>query len=287
VLAREALAARVLGAGLAPAVTAPVAEGLDELLQHRPVGQHGAALAEGDLVGGIERERGQVAERADRAAVPARAQSVAAVLDQPQSVALAERRDGVEVERVSERVGDHHGPRAIAHRSLEPADIDVVLGQGDVHEHGHEPVLQDRVHRGGEAGGYRDHLVARTQPPVAQAGRGQRGEREQVRRRAGVHEQGVAMAGDGAELALEGGRLRPGGEPEVEARADELDDLLLAEHAPRAGNVRRGRVKRGGCVAVAGVLGDQLEDPSRTGVRGHLVGLSAPRTGDLSGPPVG
>ncbi len=221
VLAGEALAAGVLGPRLAPAVTAPVAERLDELLQRRPVRQHRATLTEGDLMGGIERERRQVAERPDLPAVPGRAERVAAVLDQPQTVALAERRDGIEVERIAQRVGHHHRPRAIAHRRLQPLNVDVVLGQGDVDEDGHEPVLQDRVDGGWEAGRDRDHLVARAQPPIAQARGRQRRERQQVGRRAGVDEQRMPVAGDAAELALEGCRLGPGGEPEVEARADE------------------------------------------------------------------
>ena len=282
VLAREAQAARVLGAGPAPAVPAPVAERFDELPKHGPLHEHGAALAERDLVGGVERERRQVAECADGTAVPVRSERVAAVLDQPQVVPLAERRDGVEVERVAERVGDHDGAGADAAGRLQPGAVDVVPGQRDVDEDRDEAVLDDRVHRRREARGDRDDLVAGAETAVAQPGRGEGCQGEQVRGRAGVHEQGVAMPGGLAQAALERLRLGARGEPEIEAGAHELDHLLLAEHAAAARDARGGRVERGRAVAVAGVLGHQVEDAGHAGVGRHLVRVSAPARAALS-----
>src|SRR4029079_5293144 len=58
----EALAAGVVLAGRAPAVSAPVAERLENGHQLRRSGQHRAALAGRHVVRGIERQRCQVAE---------------------------------------------------------------------------------------------------------------------------------------------------------------------------------------------------------------------------------
>ena len=66
----EALAAGVVLARVAPAVAAPVAERLDQRLQHAGVlVQHRAALAHRDVVGRVEADRGRVAEGADVLAV--------------------------------------------------------------------------------------------------------------------------------------------------------------------------------------------------------------------------
>src|SRR5438128_158983 len=78
--------AGVLAAGIAPAVAAPVADRLDDPLQARPVREHGAALAHRDLVGRVEREGREVAERADGLAADPGAERVAAVLDEEEVV---------------------------------------------------------------------------------------------------------------------------------------------------------------------------------------------------------
>ncbi len=134
----EALAAGVLLARLAPAVAAPVAEGLGEHLEPALVRDDAAALAHRDVVGGIEARRREVARGADVAAVVRGADGVAAVLDEQQVVLLAERRDRVEVERVAQRVGDHHRPRPGRQRVLEMRDVDVVGRYVDVEEDRHE-----------------------------------------------------------------------------------------------------------------------------------------------------
>jgi hypothetical protein len=109
----EALAAGVVAARVTPAVAAPVADDLDDPLHDPAVGQDRAALARRDVVGGVERQRRQLAERADRLAVVGGAERVAAVLDQQQAVAAAEVGDRAEVERVAERVGDDDRARLV------------------------------------------------------------------------------------------------------------------------------------------------------------------------------
>ena len=174
VLLGEPLAAGVVAAGVAPAVPAPVADRLGHAPERGALHQDRAALPGGDLVGGIEGERREVAERPDRAPVVGPAEGVAAVLDQHQLVAAAERLDGLEIERVAQRVGDHDRARARREGVLQLVDVDVVARQLDVDEHGHEAVLHDRIDRRGKAGRDRDHLVARTQPALPHAGGAQR-----------------------------------------------------------------------------------------------------------------
>jgi len=56
------------------------------------------------VVGRVEAERGDVAERSDLPAVIGRTQGVAAVLDQPQAMIVAELADGGQVERIAQGV---------------------------------------------------------------------------------------------------------------------------------------------------------------------------------------
>jgi hypothetical protein len=70
----------------------------------------------------------------------------------------------------------------------------------------------------------------------------------------------VAQARAPRQLALEALGLGPGGQPEVEARAHELDDLLGPEDLAGDRHRRGGRVEGGALVVLGGVFGDELED---------------------------
>ena len=118
----------VLLAGLAPAVAAPVAEGFGDLAECGVAGQHGAAFAHGDVMGGVEGQRGEVAEGAHLAALPGGAEGVAAVFHQPQAVGLGEGTHGIEVEGVAEGVGDHDRLGARREGRFEHGHVDVVAG---------------------------------------------------------------------------------------------------------------------------------------------------------------
>ncbi len=265
-LLAEALAARVLAAGLAPAVAAPVADRLHDLLQLGPVGEHSAALAQRDLVGRVERQRGELAPPAHVSVAEGGPEGVAAVLHQEQVVPAAELADRRQVERVSERVGDHHRAGAVGHRRFERIDVDVVGGQRDVHEHRHQVVLDDRVDGGREARRDGDHLVPRPQPAVAQLGRAERRQREQVGGRPRVHQQCVAMPRDLAQTALEHRGLRPCGEPEVQAGANQFDHLLGAEHPPGCGDPWACGVEGGPGMARGGMPLNEFEDVAGGGL---------------------
>ncbi len=150
----EALAAGVVLAGLAPAVAAPVAERFDQRAQQRLVRQHRAAFAHGDVVRGVEADGRQIAERADLSALD----RVDPTASQQSSIShrscvRANARDRGEIERIAQRVREDHGARARRKRGFELRDIDVVGGNGDVDEHRDQAVLDDRIDRGGKAGG--------------------------------------------------------------------------------------------------------------------------------------
>ena len=222
----EALAAGVVDAGLAPAVTAPVAPAIDEDLERGLVGEHGASLAHGDVVRGVEADGGDVAEGADVLALPGGAERVAAVFDQPQVVLLAESRDRVEIEDVAEGVGDHDGLDPGTVGLLKERGVDLEAGDSDVEEDGHEAVLEDRVDRSREARGDGDDLIAGLELAVAKLGRAQRGERDQVRGGAGVDQRGRPDADKAGKFALKLLRPAAGGEPGVEARLDDRADIF-------------------------------------------------------------
>src|SRR5207302_2218729 len=99
--------------------------------------------------------------------------------------------------------------------------------------------LEDRVERGGEAGRGGYHLVARAQAALAQLGRGERREGEQVGRGSGVAEDRVPPAGEAREPALEPAGEAARGEPEVERGVHQRDELHVVEDA--AGGRDRGR----------------------------------------------
>ena len=93
---------------------------------------------------------------------------------------IAERLDGGQVKRVAQRVGDHDSLRLGGEGCLELGDVDVVLGHGHIHKHGHRAVLDGRGHGGGEAAGHGDDLVVLPDLAVTQLGGGQRHESDQV-----------------------------------------------------------------------------------------------------------
>ena len=233
----EPLAAGVVVARLAPAVAAPVAEALHEFFELRRIGEHDAALAHRHVVGRIEAARGHVAELTDVFPCKLGAERVAAVLHEPEVMPPAEVGDRGTVERIAERVGEHHGPRLVAAGRLEAIHVDVVGGvcfrMLDVDEHGHAVGLQDRVDRRGETRGDGDHLVAGLDGLGQEFVRREGRQGEQIRTRPGVHEACAPRAHAGGEPFFKLLREPPRREPEVERTIDEVLDLLLVKHAAR------------------------------------------------------
>src|SRR5687768_18450318 len=97
----ESLPARVFLAGVAPAITPPIAERLDDALERRLLGEDRPALSHGDMVRRVEAHRREVTECGDGASAVPCADGVATVLDEEEVVLSGELRDGIEVERVA------------------------------------------------------------------------------------------------------------------------------------------------------------------------------------------
>ncbi len=169
-----------------------VALGVDALLVlRRAHGEH-AALAGGELLVGVERERRGMAAAADRRAVGMHgAERLAGVLDDRQPVAL-ERGD---VGGVAEDVHRQQRRRATGDRGGRRVGVEVEGDRVDVGEHGGGALVDDRVGGGHERERRRDHLVALADPDRAHG---------QVQcRRAARDGARVAGAHPGRERALE------------------------------------------------------------------------------------
>ena len=167
--------------------------------------------------------------------------------------------------------------------------IGVVVAQADVHEDRHQAVLHDRRHGAGEAGGHGDDLVAGLEAPLAELGRGERRQGHQVRRRAGVDEQGVREAEVVGDARLELLGEAAGGEVEVEAGVDQVAQLLLAEHAAGVAHRVAVGVERRRRVALPVVPAHQLEDLAAGGRRvvprvRHVLDPSLVRLRPRAGP---
>ena len=152
-----------------------------------------AALAGGEILVGVEAEAGDVADRADLAAVgEPRLGGVRGVLDEPQPVPLAGRLERRQVARVPRVVHRHDGARARRHGGLDRRGVEAERRLVDVAEDRPGAGAHDHVGRGGPGQRRRDDLVAVS---LADAERAQRevhrgragGDRERVlapRRRA-------------------------------------------------------------------------------------------------------
>ncbi len=211
--------------------------------------------------------------------LPARAERVAHVLDDPEVVTSRHLEDAIDVERVPERVGQDDRPRPGADRLLEKLRVEVVGRELDVEEDRHETVLEDRVEGRRETGRARDDLVARLQPTLAEHRRGQRRQREEVRRGARVDEERETDSHGTRDGTLELVREPPGGQPEVERGVDEMPDVVGVEDLSADRDRRLAGDERPIGPPCLAVLGDQGEDPGAE----LLVAHAAPRNARYQG----
>ena len=98
--------------------------------------------------------------------VPA-AQRVAIVFHQPKRVLVAKLPDGFQVERVTQRMGQHHRFGARGKGFFQPADVDIIGGNVHVYKNRYGSVLHDRRNGGGKTGRHGNHLVAAPDAPFA------------------------------------------------------------------------------------------------------------------------
>ena len=231
------------------------------LLQQRAVREHAPALAHRDVVRGVEARRREVAERADVPPVDGRADRVAAVLDEPQLVRVGERLDGVEVERVAERVRHHDRARAVAEAPRRAATTSMLyVGSVTSTNTGTSPFWTIGLTVVGKPA-----ATVITSSPGRSRRSPRRGEVSAVSARRFADEpeltsRRVAQPEEPREVALERRGVASGRQPELETGVDQelqlgrVEDPSGDRHRRPAGDERR----RGEREIV--VLGDELED---------------------------
>jgi len=100
------------------------------------------------------------------------------------------------------------------------------------------------------------------QRAVAQLGRGQAAQSQQIGRRAGVHQHGVPQAEEARELALKLRGEAPCGQPEVQRRFDQVFDLRVVEHPTGYRHRRHARLEGHRRKRFLVVFSHELEDLS-------------------------
>ena len=184
------------------------------------------ALDRGQMMAVEERHGGELAERAHPDAVVARPQRGAAVLHQDEAEALLQAQDRRHVGRHPEHVDDDDGPRPLAPEDL--LQVVAVEAEGRRIRLAHDRLhaeLDGRRHRGRPAHGRHHHLqvrqAARREQPVVH---------EEIRRGAGVHEDGVTRAQPFAPRALELPHQRALGQPGVGAEpSDQVPQVVAVD----------------------------------------------------------
>ena len=180
-------------------VSAAVVPGPCAAVQRFIVGEHDPAFSGGEVLARLEAEGARIAERADRAAAPAREPRLRGVLDDPEA---APGRDGVHAVHVGRASADMHrqdGRRALRDRGLDQLRVQVVRARLDVDERGDGAQRPDGVGRRHEAVRARDDLVAGLHPGGDEGG---------------LKRQGAVAAGHGVPGAVQRGeaglKLRDG-----------------------------------------------------------------------------
>ena len=231
VLHGEPVPAGVILAGWARTVPSPVPEGTDGLVEEGVVGVDRTALSGGHVVRGIEAGGADVADSTGESELSVvgvlGAEGIAVVLYEPEVVFITEILDLLDVEGVAEGVCDHDRLGLGGEGFLQHGGIDVVLGDGDIHEHGYCTILDARCDSGGESACDGDDLVAGEDPAVAQEGGGEGDEREEVGGGSGVDVTAVSDPKIIADGLFELVGPVAGGEPELQGSVDEVDHLLV------------------------------------------------------------
>src|SRR5207302_3754283 len=96
------------------------------------MGEDTPTLAHRNVVGGIEADGGEIAERAHLPAAVSAPHRITAILNQPQTVFARKGGDRIQVERVPKSVSQNDGARARTERLLQRANIHVVRGNTNI-----------------------------------------------------------------------------------------------------------------------------------------------------------
>jgi len=140
-LPAETLATGIIFTRCAITITPPIPERVDQQLELVIVGKDGAALAHGDVVGGIEAECANIAKSAYLLIGISCAQSIATIFDQPQAMLMTQRGHDFEIEGVAQGMREHDGLGLGRDGGLDPLRIDVIGGDMDIHEYRHSTEL--------------------------------------------------------------------------------------------------------------------------------------------------
>ena len=119
-------------------------------------------------MGGIKADRGDVAEGTDLLSLPRGAQGIAAVFYKPQVVFLAESSNRIQIEDVSQSVGDHHGLHPGRVRLFQLTYVNLIRGQRHIEKYRDQAVLDDGIDRCRKTRGNRDDFVAGFQLPITE-----------------------------------------------------------------------------------------------------------------------
>ena len=239
-LSVKAVTAHVVPSRWADAVPAPVAEGPDNLVQHRIIRINSPALSHRHMVRRIEAGGTDIADGTGQPLLAVNgisgSQSVAVVLHQPQIMAVTECFYGRQIEGVAQRMSNHHGFCLLRIRLLQHRHIDIVLRYRHVHEYRHRAVLDKRCHCGRKTGSYGDHLIAAFHPPFAEKRGRQRHKGNEIRGGTRIYQGTVFHAQISGQFLFKFIRIPAGSQPEFQGTVYQIHHLTAVIYTGRIGD---------------------------------------------------
>ena len=141
------MAAEIVTAGRTTAVSSPVPEGTDDLMEQRIIGIDRAAFSHGHVMGRIKTGSSDIAYGSGEFLFSVYLihgpQGVTVVLDQPQSMAGAEILHCFQIKGISQCMGQHHRLSPGGNGFLQPVRRNIILGDRHIHKDRHCPILND------------------------------------------------------------------------------------------------------------------------------------------------
>ena len=228
------MAAEVILAGRADAVTAPVTVGQNQTVQLRIIGINTATLAHGHMVRRIEAGSANIAPSASKASLTVNgilgAQRIAVVLNQPQIVCIAECLDCRQVKRVAQRMCNHNCLGLGREGCFQFSNINVVLRNRHVHKHRHCAILDGRGHGGGETAGNSDNFIALLDLTVTQLRGSQSHKGDQVCGRTAVDQMRILYSNPLCKLFFKLICKTTSRQPEIQRCIGQRTHFLLIKH---------------------------------------------------------
>ena len=189
----------------------------------------GAALAAGQILGGVEAEAGRIGQVAGPYAVAHALDAVRRILDQAQAMLVGDGLQRAHVAHQAVEMHRHDGPGVGGDGGFHPRRIEVAGVGLDIDEHRCGAGLEDGCGGGDKAHRRGDDLIARADIQSQQ--------RQVQRARAARHAEGVALAQIGRKPLLERRHLRAGREDVAFQHLGEAVELGLAEVVAEVGDL--------------------------------------------------